>query len=326
MLLFIFVLFASLIGVVLYKAISYKNPKTINFKVKSKSSLTRIAQELQDDKVIPSALLFKFYARLLNKGTYIKSGDYILSEGVGLLDVFFILSEGKSQNLISVTIPEGYTLNQIAERLSEYGVVSRDEFIKYVSSPESIAKYNSYAKSAEGFLFPDTYKFAKDYPVSQVVDAMLKNFYKRFKEIYTMDISDEELYKKIIIASIVEREYAQKDEAAKIASVFYNRLKSSYRLESCATVVYIISDILKKGKPKRLFYEDLKLESPYNTYRNAGLPPAPISNPGLVSLNAAFFPEDTDYWFFVFNSEKGRHEFSKTFSEHLQSKLLYIKN
>jgi UPF0755 protein len=139
-------------------------------------------------------------------------------------------------------------------------------------------------------------------------------------------MSWDQLYDTVILASIVEREYRSAGEAPKIASVFYNRLEERMRLESCATVVYVMTEELGMDHPNRLFHRDLHRASPYNTYRNFGLPPGPISNPGRVSLAAAFHPADTDYRFFVLRGAGAReHHFSHTLSEHNEAALLYLK-
>ena len=182
--------------------------------------------------------------------------------------------------------------------------------------------------SLEGFLFPDTYLFQRNFPAEKVVAHMIDTFFDNLREIapgYT-ELSAEELYRKIIIASIVEREYRASDEAKKIASVFYNRLERGMRLQSCATVVYVLTEKQEKEHPKKLTYEDLEVESDFNTYTRGGLPPSPIANPGAVALEATFHPADTDYLYFLLQDpEDGRHTFSKTLSEHNEAYRLYIK-
>ena len=137
----------------------------------------------------------------------------------------------------------------------------------------------------------------------------------------------EELHEKVIMASIVEREYRLIREAPIIASVFYNRLGVNMGLGSCATVEFIITEIEGKKHPEYLTYEDLEIDSPYNTYKYAGLPPGPICSPGEISLRAAFFPEDTDFWYFLLkDQDTGEHFFSKNDIEHNKAKRLYLKN
>jgi UPF0755 protein len=157
---------------------------------------------------------------------------------------------------------------------------------------------------------------------------MVKTFFIRLKSVYPdyKDLTPEELYRKVVLASIVEKEYRRKEEAPIIASVFYNRLKRHIRLESCATIGFIKTELLGQPHADRLWDIDLQIPSPYNTYQHYGLPPGPISNPGLVSLSAVFAPADTDYLYFVLEDPKtGRHHFSVNFNEHVSAKKLYLK-
>jgi len=159
---------------------------------------------------------------------------------------------------------------------------------------------------------------------------MVNTFFIRLKKIYPdyEKLKKKDLYSKVILASIVEREYRNPDEAALMAGVFYNRLNRSnpIPLGSCATIAYIITDIEKKPHPGSITYKDLKIESPYNTYINRGLPPGPISNPGEVALRAVFYPVNSDYLYFLLkNPESGQHEFTKTLSEHTAAYNIYIK-
>jgi UPF0755 protein len=159
---------------------------------------------------------------------------------------------------------------------------------------------------------------------------MLDNFYIKIAAlgIDTDTFDRDALYNKVILASIIEREYRAKSEAPVMAGVFYNRLKRGMRLESCATVEYIITGIEGKPHPVRLFFSDLEIENPYNTYLNKGLPPGPISSPGETALAAAFFPAENDYLFFrLLDPAAGRHHFSKSYDEHLRTGTVefYIK-
>ena len=149
----------------------------------------------------------------------------------------------------------------------------------------------------------------------EVIAVMTDNF---FSKIRGAGLSvGERFYEGVVLASIIEKEYQSEEEAPLIASVFVNRLKKNMRLESCATVLYVLTDIQGRPHPERLFYTDLEIESPFNTYRNFGLPPAPISNPGMVALTAAFHPAQSEYLFFVAkNDGSGRHTFSKDFYTH----------
>ncbi|MBA7674849.1 Endolytic murein transglycosylase [subsurface metagenome] len=186
-------------------------------------------------------------------------------------------------------------------------------FIEACNNTDILAKYKIPFDNVEGFLFPDTYIVAKDLSADQLVEVMVKKFFENLQKIPYTDYTEHDLKKMVIIASLVEKEARLDSERAIIAAVFYNRLHNGKRLESCATIQYIL------GKTKeRLLISDLKVKSPYNTYLHTGLPPGPISNPGYKSLFAAVNPADVDYLFFV-SKRDGSHYFSSTYKEHLKA-------
>jgi UPF0755 protein len=178
----------------------------------------------------------------------------------------------------------------------------------------------------EGFLYPDTYYVPPVYPAEKIIALMAGTFFKRLEDAGLSAGSPQEVYKRVTLASIVEREYRVADEAPLIAGVFQNRLDTGMRLESCATVEYIITEIEGKAHPKRLWEQDTKIQNPYNTYIVSGLPPGPIASPGLLALQAAFSPEPSDYLFFrLINSASGKHYFSRTFDDHIKAAALFVK-
>jgi UPF0755 protein len=180
----------------------------------------------------------------------------------------------------------------------------------------------------EGYLYPDTYLFPPAYPASRVVTAMADTFFIRLKEIRDdiLSLSPEELNRRVIIASIVEREYRVNEEAALMAGVFYNRLEIGMALQSCATVEYVITEIQGRPHPEVLYTRDTEIRDPYNTYIRPGLPPGPISAPGKVALEAAFNPAASDYLYFrLVDSASGQHYFSKNLDDHIRAGVLYVK-
>ena len=183
-----------------------------------------------------------------------------------------------------------------------------------------LAKFHIPGKDAEGYLFPDTYFFPYNDNAETVVSMMIENFFTKVNALANKPVSPSELEGKIILASIIEREYRVADEAPNIASVFSNRLKIGMGLQSCATIEYIITEIQKKPHPSKLSLEDLSIKNDYNTYMWAGLPPGPISNPGLVAINAAFSPADTKYLYFrLTDPEAGTHSFTHSLDEHIEA-------
>jgi UPF0755 protein len=261
------------------------------------------------------------------KKEQIKTGVYRLENPASQLAIHQLLVSGK-QVLYRVTVPEGVTLKKAAAYLEEAGICPAEDFLEAARDPEIINLYGIPNSSMEGYLFPDTYLFPSEYPASQVVRAMANNFYNRIEEIdpAVKSLSSKELNEKVIIASIVEREYRVSEEAPLMAGVFYNRLKINMPLQSCATVEYIITEIQNQPHPLVILNRDLEIRDPYNTYIRSGLPPGPISSPGIVALRAAIFPEKTDYFYFrLDDSETGRHYFSKTLDEHISAGQLIPK-
>jgi len=257
----------------------------------------------------------------------IKSGTYKIEIPISQIAVHRLLVSGK-QILYRVTIPEGATLKKTASILEDAGICSADDFLEAASDTEIINLYRIPNSSMEGYLFPDTYLFPAEYPAAYVIKSMADNFYKKIEDIDSsvVNMSPKELNEKVILASIVEREYRISGEAPLMAGVFYNRLNINMALQSCATVEYIITEIQNKPHPKVIYNRDLEIQSPYNTYIRAGLPPGPISSPGIIALKAVFFPEKTDYFYFRLDDPSaGRHYFSRTLDEHITAGQLIPK-
>ncbi len=306
---------------------SGRTGEDVVFSVVPGDTVGSIAERLFDKELIRSAAALRLYSRIMGTGSSFKVGSYRITYGETMSEIHNVLIKGH-QLLYKVTIPEGWTLRQIGELLEKEGITTAADFYKAGSDRELLTALGIKADSAEGFLFPDTYLFQKDFPAEKTVSFMIKNFFKNLDIISPgyRDLSFDELYQKIILASIVEREYRIADEAPLIAGVFYNRLNESMSLGSCATIAYIITDVENKPHPSRITYDDLEINSPYNTYINKGLPPAPIANPGKTALDAAFHPVDTKYMFFVLEDPvTGRHKFTETYRDHLTAKNLYIK-
>lgn len=299
---------------------------TITFFVGRGDSLTKISKNLFEEKLIKNQLIFKYYGVYKKYDLKLKEGEYEISPSHNISEIYKILIEGKQQ-LISVTIPEGYTARKISLILEKKGVVDSEEFLQAVKNKDLLEVYNIPFDSAEGFLFPDTYSFQEDYPALLVVESFVKNFYRNIEEIYPSykKLTDKQLAEIVTLASIVEREYKSTTEVKRIASVFYNRLEKEMKLQSCATIMFVLTEVNGEKHRDRLFFDDLEVESNYNTYIHKGLPPGAISNPGYYALEAAFHPEITDFIYFVVKDrENGLHRFSSKYSEHEEARLEYI--
>lgn len=290
----------------------------IDFAVRSGSNLASVTAKLQEANLIHSSFFFKLYMRLTGRSGKIKFGVYDLSDGMSASQIARTLTSGKTKT-ISITIAEGLHNRQIADLfVAKKFFASRDEFLQHAAKKSILDKYKIPAQTVEGYLFPDTYYLPQGYPKEKIIEHMIDHFFDKVKEVKNFPTDPRKIHEMVILSSIVEREAKLKEERALIAAVFHNRLRDSEPLESCATVQYLFE------KPKaRLFFKDLEVESPYNTYKVKGLPPGPIGSPGIAAINATVNPEKTDYKFFVLKGDDA-HFFSKTYKDHLAAKKQYI--
>jgi UPF0755 protein len=280
--------------------------KVVN--IPSGTNAKEIVDVLEKSEIIrKSNYIFRILIKLMKLEDQLKYGEYNLSPSMNMLQILDKLVKGEVITY-KITIPEGYTCTQIAELLDKKEVAEKEAFLKLVKDSEKIS---------EGYLFPDTYEVPKKYGAENMVKAMLSNFNQIAMENKFADKAEEigfSLDEIIILASIIEKEAKFSEEKSKVSSVFHNRLKTGMKLQSCATIQYIL-----EVPKERLDEKDLKIDSPHNTYLYKGLPPGPICNPGLDSIIAALEPVEEDYLYFVLG-ENGRHIFSKTYQEHLKNK------
>ncbi len=281
------------------------------FEVPYGTSLRQVAAELDTRGIIRSGFAYEIYVRLNPEKRMVKAGRYQLGPGMNLFRIVKELRRG-IPGQIRITVPEGLTTKEIANLFAEKGLGSRSRFLELLKDNQFISGImgEPWKVAPEGYLFPDTYDFSLDATEEEIIAKMLK----RFNEVFESEIGATTPLQKrqiVIIASIVEKEARKAEERPIIAGIFNNRLRRGYPLQSCATVLFAL------GKHKeRLYYKDLEVESPYNTYRYSGLPPGPISNPGLASLRAAISPAKVDYLYFVAKPDGG-HIFSSTYQQHL---------
>jgi UPF0755 protein len=297
------------------------------FKVLRGENLSTIAERLEKEELIRSRILLLLFSRVNGTETAFKNGYFRILPGDSMIDVHNLLVAGY-QEQVKLTIPEGWTLKKIARHMEEKGIVTQEDFLAAASSPSLLDQFGIPAENLEGYLFPDTYFLPRGYPAYGVVEELVENFFRRLGEIApeALQWERQKLHRRIIMASIVEREYRRAEEAPLIASVFYNRLEYDIGLESCATLGYIITDIQNKPHPEFLSAADKRIDSPYNTYKWAGLPPGPIASPGTVALEAAFHPADTKFYYFVLKDpDTGEHYFSEDLQEHNWAKYFYLK-
>lgn len=310
----------------------------VTMTVEKGSGTSQIAQDLKDNDLISSAKLFVAYSFIKGANGKIQAGQYELDKKMTMSEIMDVLTNGKvsSGNEKRFTVIEGWTNAQIASHLEQRGITTEDKFNSALKADYDF-KFSAAAKAFgyQGFLFPDTYEFHADWSDEDRVNSMLKNFDGKFTQKMLTDMESKNLtiQDTIIMASIIEREVGRsssvkltddvlatmQQERANVASVFYNRLNVGMPLQSDATVNYVT------GKSDRQpLYSDLEVDSKYNTYKYTGLPPGPISNPGLGSIMAAIYPAQTNYIYFISKSD-GEAVFAATLEEHNENKAKYLK-
>ena len=299
-------------------------PTIYKLQVPSGMSIKSVANILEEEGLIRSSKLFYYLAR--HNKIRLKAGTYEIHSTMDIAHIFSLLESGQSEYL-KISIPEGLTLSKIGSLLEKNGVVSQSEFVQAAKNPDLLKEYNIPAESFEGYLFPDTYHMNPQSSGEEIVKKFVTTFFKKIEKIESLaSLNNEQLFNIVRLASIIEREYRVADEAPLIASVFTNRLENDIGLYSCATIEYIITEINGLPHPEIITNKDLKIDNPYNTYKWAGLPPGPISNPGLVALKAAAEPADSNYLYFrVVDPQSGRHHFSVNFEDHVDAGQLYTK-
>ncbi len=297
------------------------------FTVRKGESVASIALRLEKDNLVRSRYFVRVLSKMKGTEAAFRAGSYRIQAGATSLSVHNVLVSGL-EVLKKVTIPEGLPRGRLADILDNFGIVQKESFLQASEEKQLLDEYPIAGKSAEGYLFPDTYLFPEEYPPEKVVEKMVERFFEVLEEVAPDygEMSEQELHEKVILASIIEREYVKPEEAPFMASVFFNRLDRGMRLQSCATVAYVLAEELGQEYPEMLTTRDLEVVSPYNTYRNDGLPPGPIANPGKTALSAVFDPADTEYLYFLLkDQETGSHEFTSTYRDHIDAKNLFLK-
>lgn len=297
-----------------------KDGTRVEFEVEQGQTAKTIAENLKEEGLISSVGGF---LRTLDKSEYAKSlkyGVFTIERGADNEEIIAVLAGGgRDKNAVTVTIPEGYSLEMITDRIAQSGLSDKESLEKAVNADydfdflSCVPNNGDIKYRLQGFLFPSTYDFKKDATAEEIIKTMLSEFEKQIKK---AGISEEKLFETVTVASLVEREAKVDDERAKIAGVINNRIAAGMRLQIDATAVYAVSDGMYNLT--RVTYKDIEADSPYNTYRISGLPAGPICSPGIKSLVAAAEPEKHDYLYYRVDSEKsdGSHIFTKTFDEH----------
>ncbi len=274
-----------------------KDSQVVGFMVDKGSSITKIANNLQKEGLIKNALVFKYYVQITGVQNKIQPGEFELSKNLSVTQIIEKLKKGPTEVL--VTIPEGLRREEIAEKYKT--ALNKDEaFVK---------EFLLLTEGKEGYLYPDSYLFPNEATATQIVNRMTVTFDKKVKDV---------TYKQLIVASLLERETFADSEKPIVAGIIYKRLENDWPLQIDATLQYI------KGNWKPVYSIDKELNSPFNTYKNLGLPPSPIANPGLSSILASISPVGSEYWYYIHDND-GKIHFGRTLEEHNANIAKYLK-
>ena len=280
----------------------------------------RIASELKSAGVIRSTDAFLVW-HYFHRGHSLKAGEYAFVNAANVPEVIERIMRGDFM-VRTVTIPEGYTMFDVADAVEEAGIGSSEDFlIEARSQTALIEDFAPKAVSLEGYLFPDTYQFNRTQSMKDVVETMVRRFRKEAEALnFADEVPIDDIPRLVIMASIIEKETGASGERPLVASVYYNRLNKKIALDADPSVIY--AHLLNGTYSGALHHSDMSINSPYNTYRFAGLPPGPIGNPGRLALEAAMHPATSDYYYFV-SDGKGHHRFAKSLREHNQNVVAF---
>ncbi len=296
------------------------------FTVNKGETVDKIINHLAEQKIIKSKLAFKIYLYLRGWQRDIQAGSYVLTP-MSTVELAKIFAAGKVDNEMNLKFIEGWTMEEMADYLVKQKLITnKDNFLEIAKVNNFKEDYQFLAGSTmeklEGFLFPDTYRVYRDAPVEDIIRKMLDNFGNKFTPSFLTEITAQKksLSDILIMASILEREVPKEEDRKMVAGILWKRLAAKMPLQVDASLKYIIGS----RHDAALTYEELKIDSPYNTYKYRGLPPTPICNPGESAIRAAIYPKNSDYWYYL-STEEGETIFSKTLDEHNAAIRKYLK-
>lgn len=299
------------------------------------SGVEEISESLLNENLIGSKQLFKLYAFVSGRAHLIKPGLYFIKPGTSNWQIIEILSAGPKE--INITLTPGSTLAEDDEDLSRLHIIRAGELLRFNPAPlidrypwllealrltgnQEEYKIDSNGLNLEGFIYPDTYRFYQGSDVSDVVKKILDNF----EDKALLAVGKENLRKTIILASLVEKEVSDKTDKGVVAGILNKRLTNKTTVDVDATVVYIKCQGKFRGCRPKLSRQDFEVNSPYNTYRYLGLPPSPISSPGLGAIEAAANPTSSNYWYYLSDPKTGKTIYAKTLDEQNKNRALYL--
>ncbi len=299
------------------------NKEKIVIEIPRDSTTNSIAEILYDNELIKNKTLFEIAVKISNKASEFKAGKYMLTQNQSNSDIINILASGKIYNDgIKITIPEGSTWMEVVNILTNNKLGDKEKYKELILNPKEFYNEFSFLNekdiiSLEGFLYPETYYFDKEASEKEILSTMISQFERIYTDKFKqrqkeLNISLQEV---VNLASIVEKEAKFDEDRPMIASVFYNRLDIGMPLQSDATIQYAFDE-----RKEIVTYDDLKIDSAYNSYKNKGLPPTPIANPGVKSIEGVLYPDDTKYLYFVAKIDGGNN-YSTNYEDHLK----YVK-
>ncbi len=311
--------------------------QSVEINIPMGSSRSDIAQILEQEEIIKNASIFNLYIKLNNEQGF-QAGYYDFSPSMAPKEIIAQLKKGgrpiARASIESIPVPEGLTLSQISAIIDTYTSFSKEEVIARLDDPAFIAasaeQFPRLLKSAtesegtyhvlEGYLFPATYEYHDETSLDTLLTAMLSKTDQVLKNYYEqLETEERTPHEVLTMASFIEREGIEFEDRQQIADVFYNRLEVGMPLQTDVSVTYALEE-----HKERITYEDLKVESPYNTYKYTGIGPGPVNNPSEGAIKAALNPADTDYFYFLADLKTKKVYFSKTYSQHLEYKARYL--
>lgn len=327
----IFCLFLIIFLINSFFSASNKETEAKLFTIEKGQTVKEIALDLKEEKIIKDQYAFIVYAAVSGKYTKIQAGEYLLSSQMSISKIISLFTNGETHKE-KLTIIEGWDLRDIANYLEEKGITTKEEFYAITGNPTgenesvNIDNFNFLSDkpknlSLEGYLFPDTYYIDKTDNVNSIVNKMLKNFDEKI----TPDLKNEikrqnkTLFEIITMASIIEKEVKTMNDKKIVSGILWKRIDKGMRLQVDATVLYA-----QGNEDSKVYTKDTQINSPYNTYRNDGLPLGPISNPGIDSIIAAVYPTKTDNYYYL-SAPDGTTYWAKTLEEHNRNKAKYLK-
>jgi UPF0755 protein len=301
-----------------------------DFSIAKGENLRSIANRLRNEEYVSSSILFQFYVKIKGQEKNIKAGDYQFVSPLTIANITEIITNGKLTNNHSFLITEGETMLEIEEKLKEKGLIDTSSSLKEWKIEDFLEKkyFDIFSEipldaPLEGYLFPDSYHLPQGLEEKEILSIFIDNFVSKTEKDLFFDIKEQKrsFYEVLIMASLLEKEVREGTDKKMVADILWRRLDTNFPLQVDATICYAEFQSFKKCSLTR---ELFKLDSPYNTYLYKGLPPTPINNPGIESIQAALNPLENDYWYYMTDRKTGKTIFSETFDEHLESRGKYL--